>query len=232
MTPTQEMVSVLFEKDTLEKAKAQFKSRAEKTPIDGRDMSFRLFKTKYGNINLEMLCRDSKGMYFKPIGYYEFEKGGLLSSGNLTVTVLNEFKDDYNSVGEINPTNTEVKFMNIRQSGIIAAFSKETFNAAQEMYAEKENSSYQSYTTLLSNYRPNNDAQYDKRIQSNGLIVELFFCEKGYPQSFLDDKYGLDGPIGAYHRENGQFSVSPMVKHLDIYEEFMEMGLLTVFNGF
>lgn len=67
MTPTQEMVSVLFGKDTLDKAKTQFKSGAEKTPIDSRDMSFRLFKTKYGNINLEMLCRDNSGMYFKPI---------------------------------------------------------------------------------------------------------------------------------------------------------------------
>ena len=52
MTIKQEMVSVLFDKETVEKVKKQFSSSTEIVPIDARDMNFRLFKSKQGNINL------------------------------------------------------------------------------------------------------------------------------------------------------------------------------------
>ena len=232
MTPTQEMVSVLFEKDTLEKVKEQFKSGAEKTPIDSRDMSFRLFKTKYGNINLELMCRDNSGMYFKPIGFYEFEKGGFLSSGKLSVTIMNEFKDDYNSLNGISPSNVEVKFMNIRESGIIAAFSRETFEIVKEMYQLKANGLPQSVIDQIGPFPHLHAMQFDKSLNSNGLDIDLLFSFEGFPQCFLDDEYGVQGPFGAYFKDENGYSLSPMVEHKHNYDKFLQMGLLSVFNGF
>jgi len=232
MTPTQEMISVLFEKDTLEKTKAQFKSGAEKTPIDSRDMSFRLFKTNYGNINLEMLCRDTSGMYFKPIGFYEFEKGGFLSSENLTVTVLNEFKNDFESVSGINPSNINVKFMNIRESGIISAFSRETVEKVKEMYQLKANGLPQSVIDQIGPFPHLHAMQFDKSLNSNGLDIDLLFSMDGFPQCFLDDKYGVEGAIGVYLKNQNGFSLNPTVEHKSNFDKFHKMGLLSVFNGF
>src|ERR1017187_7117917 len=102
MTPVQDMVSVLFENETISKVKQQFKAGNQKISIDSRNMNFRLFKRNYGNINLELLCRDASGIYFKTIGYYEFEKGGFLSSGKLSVTILKEFEPDYKELKNSN----------------------------------------------------------------------------------------------------------------------------------
>lgn len=232
MTPTQEMTSVLFEKDTLEKVKAQFKSGAEKTPIDSRDMSFRLFRTKYGNINLEMLCRDNSGMYFKPIGFYKFEKGGFFSSGKLTVTVLNEFKDDYKSVSGINPTNTEVEFMGIRESAVIAAFSRETIEMVKEMYRLKANGLPQAVIDQIGPFPHLHAMQFDKSLNSNGLNIDLLFSMDGFPQCFLDDDYGVEGAFGAYIKNENGFSLNPTVEHKNNFDKFHQMGLLSAFNGF
>lgn len=232
MTPTQEMVSVLFEKDTLEKTKAQFKSGVEKTPIDSRDMSFRLFKTKYGNINLEMLCRDDKGMYFKPIGFYEFEKGGFLSSGKLIVTILNEFKDDYENMTGVNTSNVDVKFMDIKESAVISAFSRETVEKVKEMFQLKENGLPQSVIDRLGPFPHLHAMQFDKSLNSNGLNIDLLFSFEGYPQCFLDDEYQVQGAFGAYFKNENGYSLNPMAEHKSNYDKFHKMGLLSAFNGF
>lgn len=231
MTPTQEMVSVLFEKDTLKKAKTQFKEGIEKTPIDSHDMSFRLFKTSYGNVNLELICRDSTGIYLKPIGYYEFEKGGFLSSGKLTVTILNEFSEDYHSLNQINPNNVDVKFMNIKESGIIAAFSRETFEMVKEMYRLKSNGLPQSPIDRLSPFPDLQAMQFDKSLNSNGLNIDLLFSFDGYPQCFLDDEYGIQGAFGVYYKKENGYSLNPTVEHKFNFDKFHQMGLLSVFNG-
>jgi hypothetical protein len=225
MTTTQEMASVLFEKDTLEKVKAKFKSSAEKSPVTSRDISFRLFKAKYGNINLEMLIRDNSGMYFKPIGFYEFE------NNDLTVTVLNEFKDDYYSVDGINPLNVEVKFMNMRESALIAAFSRETFEKVKEMYRLMENGLPQSVIDQIGPFPHLHAMQFDKSLYSNGLKIDLLFSMDGFPQCFLDDEYGVQDAFGAYFKNENGYSLNPMFEHKGNYDKFYQMGLLSVFNG-
>ncbi|WZL88260.1 hypothetical protein VS868_11695 [Salinimicrobium sp. 3283s] len=232
MKTTQGIVSVLFEYDTLKKAKAQFKSGAEKTPIDSQDLSFRLLKTKYGNINLELLCRDNSGMYFKPVGFYEFEKGGFFSSGKLVVTVLNEFQEDYNSWSGTVPKNVlKVKFMNIRESGIIAAFSRETIETVKEMYRLKTKGLPQSVIDQIGPFPHLHAMQFDKSLNSNGLNIDLLFSMEGFPQCFLDDDYGVQGAFGAYFKNDNGYSLNPIIEHKTNYNKFYRMGLLSAYKG-
>lgn len=231
MTPTQEMVSVLFERATLNKAKAQFKSGPEKVSIDSRDMSFRLFKANYGNINLEMLCRDNSGMYFKPIGFYEFKKGGFFSSGKLVVTVLNEFEKDFKSLSQINSTNLTVKFLNLRESAILSAFSRETVNMVKEMYRLKAIGLPKTVIDQIGPFPHIHAMQFDKSLNSNGLNIDLLFSLEGFPQCFLDDDYGIEGAFGAYFKNDNGYSLNPTVEHKNNFDKFHKMGLFTAYNG-
>lgn len=217
MTTTQEMVSVLFEKDTLEKVKAQFISGAEKTPIDSRDMTFRLFKAKYGNINLELLCSDARGMFFKAIGFYQLE------NEKLTLTILNEFVKDYKSLPNLATSNINLKFMSIRESGIIGAFSRETVEKAIEIHQEKQSKQHFTHSELQ---------KYDKSLHSNGLKIDVLLAFDGNPQSYLDDAYEVNGAFGVYPLDERGLKLNPTVEHTNNYWKFYEMGLLSAFNGF
>ena len=231
MTPAQTMVSVLFEKNILDKAKAQFKSGPERVPVDSGDISFRLFKTKYGNINLEMLCRDNGGMFFKPIGFYEFEKGGFFSSGKLVITILHEFEEDFKKLRGINSTNLTVRFMNLRESAIVSAFSRETVNMVKEMYRLKAIGLPQTVIDQIGPFPHIHAMQFDKSLNSNGLNIDLLFSLEGFPQSFLDDDYGIEGALGAYFKNDNEFSLNPTVEHKNNFDRFHKMGLLTAYNG-
>ncbi|MBE7635129.1 hypothetical protein F7642_12430 [Tenacibaculum finnmarkense genomovar ulcerans] len=223
MTPTQEMVSVLFEKDTLEKVKAQFESGAEKIGMESRDMTFRLFKAKFGNINLELLCSDAKGMFFKTIGFYQLESDEFSSSEKLTLTILNEFVKDYKSLTNLTSSNISLKFMSIRESGIIGAFSRETVEQAIEILKEKQSEQHFTHAELQ---------KYDKSLHSNGLKIDVLLAFDGNPQSYLDDAYEVNGAFGIYLINEKGLKLNPTVEHTNNYWKFYEMGLLSAFNGF
>ena len=138
MTVTQEMTSVIFQKPTIESVKEQFNSKRQKFPIDTNSMNFRLFRTKSATINLELLCRDDMGYYFKPIGFYE-QKNGFLGGLNkkIEITLLNEFYNDYeyllkNHEITLHPTN--VKKLDIIFDFLIGAFSRESYSLALQMF--------------------------------------------------------------------------------------------------
>ena len=197
MTITESMVSVLFKTETIEKVRQQFKSNNERISIDCDGMNLRLFKATAGNINLELLCRDNGGMYFKPIGYYEFIKGGFLGMNNkLIVYLLKEFAPDYDKLTRngLSLTNlAEVKFLSLKENGLIAAFSRETIELVKIMFGNKDRSESQSDNSEQARqfrlYPHLRHVRLDEALISNGLKVDLLFCQEGYPQSFLDDEY-------------------------------------------
>jgi|GEM_PF-1278310 len=231
MTPTQEMILVLFEEATIKKSKAQFISGREITPVDSHDMNFRLFKAKYGNINLELLCRDDSGTFFKPIGFYEYEKGGFLSSGKLTITVLNEFVKDYKAVKGLDSSKFNVKLMGIRESGLIAAFSRETVELVKKMYQLKEKGLPQDVIDRIGPYPHLHDMQFDKSLMSNGLQIDLLFSFDGFPQCFLDDKYGVQGALAVYLKNQNGYSLNPTLEHKNNFDKFHQMSLLSALKG-
>jgi hypothetical protein len=235
MTITEEMVSVLFDKGTLTNVKQQFKSGKEKIPINSENMNFRLFKSEHGNINLELLCQDSNGMYFKPLGFYEFEKGGFFSSGKLSLTILNEFVDDYKNLknsNQISDNGINLIFMSIKESCLIAAFSRETIETIKIMYREKEIGVSKEAVAILGPFPHMHAMQFDKHIFSNGLKIDLLFSFDGSPQCFLDDEYKIDGAFGAYFKNANGFSLNPIVAYKSDFDKFSKMGLLTALNKF
>jgi hypothetical protein len=222
VTPGQEMVMTLFTKDTLDKVKKQFSSGTEKVPVDSFDMSFRLFKPKADNINLELLIQmpietgeeqDIPGigkgrmqktvMFFKPIGYFIQKKG--IFSNDLEVTVVKEFENDLDFLIKNNqvPSNIKTHKLSLEENAILASFSMEA-----AVRAEK----YE-----------------DDSFFANGLYCDIFMTFDGYPQVFLDDRHGLSGPIAAYLIREKK-SVNPMIEYKELFDRFNSMSLMTAFK--
>lgn len=222
MTPTQEMVMTLFTKDTLDKVKKQFSNGTEIVPVDSFDMSFRLFKPQTDNINLELLIQmpietgeeqDIPGigkgrmqktvMFFKPIGYFKQKKG--IFSNDLEVTVVKEFENDFDFLIKNNqvPSNIKTQKLSLEENAVLASFSMEAAIRAQK---------YE-----------------DDSFFANGLYCDIFMTFDGYPQVFLDDRHGLNGPIAAYLLRE-QNSVNPMIQYKELFDKFHSMSLMTAFK--
>jgi hypothetical protein len=222
MTPTQEMVITLFKTDTIDKVKKQFKNGIDKVPIESFDMSFRLFKPTPININLELLIQmpvetgeeqDFSGigrgriqknvMFFKPIGYFTQRKGFL--STDIEVTVLKEFENDLDFLIKNNkvPSNIKTNKLSLAENAVLASFSMEAL-----IHAEK----YE-----------------DASFFANGLYCDIFMTFDGFPQVFLDDRHGLEGPIAAYLLRE-QNSVNPVIHYKHLFDRFDSMSLLTAFK--
>lgn len=225
MTPTQEMVMTLFTKETIDKVKEQFKNGKEVISNDNFNMDFRLFKTTANTINLELLLflkpteigeeQNFPGiglgkmgrmtMVFKPIGY--FTQSNNLNSHDLEITILKEFEEDLDvliKTGKIQ-TNIKINKLNLKANALIAAFSIEA-----SIEAEK---------------------QKDVSFISNGLNCDIYLTHWGkYPQVFLNDKYGLEGPIAAYLNKDGQKSANPIIEYQELFNKLLSMSLLSVFK--
>ena len=218
MSIQKEMASVLMEKSTAKQALEQFKSGKEITPIDAHGMNFRLFKTKSNTINLELFMRDDSGMYFKPIGFFIKEDGGWFSSGNAVPTVLKEFESYAKAI------DSNVKTLSLLENATVAAFSRETVNMAKFMHQEYKNNPPSAALGLGGLVR------FDKNLESNGLALELMFCNQGYPQAYLEDQYGYSNPIGAYIMRPGSFDLHPMQTNKAEYDKLYRMSLLSTFD--
>jgi hypothetical protein len=222
MTPRQEMVMTLFTKTTIDKVKEQFKNGDEITSVDSFDISFRLFKPTPNFINLELLIQtpieageeqyiqgigrgrlEKSVMFFKPIGYFTQKKGFLTTE--LEVTILKEFENDLDYLlnsGKIS-SNIKIHKLTLEENAVLAAFSMEAANNAQK---------YE-----------------DASFIANGLYCDIFMTFEGFPQVFLDDRYGLNGPIAAYLIKE-QNSVKPIVRFKELFDKFYAMSLLTAFK--
>lgn len=222
MTPSQEMVMTLFTKETIDKVREQFKSGIEIVPNESFDMNFRLFKPKANNINLELLIQmpidtgeiqDVPGigrgriqrtvMFFKVIGFFTLKKGFF--SSDIEVTILNEFESDFDLLvkeGKI-PANINTHKLSLKENAVLAAFSMEAAKHAQK---------YE-----------------DASFKANGLYCDIYMTFEGFPQVFLDDRYGLNGPIAAYLIRE-QNSVNPIVQYKELFDKYNEMSLMTAFK--
>jgi hypothetical protein len=219
MNATQEMVSTLFTPAIIEQVKKQFRDKTEKVPIDSFGMSFRLFLSKYGNINLELLIQmpaeegayqniegfgrgiiQKNVMFFKPIGFFSLKKGFFTNT--LEITILKEFEKDFNILlkdGKI-PSSIKVNTLTLQENAVLAAFSMEAYLKAEKY----EDSSF----------------------SANGLYCDMFMTFEGYPQVFLDDRHGIDGPIAAYLlREKN--TINPIMEYQNTFNMFSDMSLLT-----
>lgn len=124
MTIKEQFVKTLFNKNTLEKVKEQFKNGTEIIPVDEFDMNFRLLLSK-DIINLELLTVSEFGYYFKPIGFYD---------QNNNVFILKEFETDVKNLIENKEISTDKNILklSIEQNAVIGAFSIEAYIKAKK----------------------------------------------------------------------------------------------------
>ena len=199
-----QITSVLFEKEVTLKANQQFQTKNKITSInDIQNMDFRLFLSDAGTINLELLVRDDYGIYFKPIGYYEFE-GNTISS----VYVLKEFEETYNSIkNNIDGSlSNKVRFLDIESNSYIAVCSREVSNIAKGIL----NGSIPSPTQIIS----------------NGIEIHIFSYPMGIFMGTVearveDENIELAEDIFVFYTKNELKCID------DLYYILMEKGLLS-----
>ncbi|OFX56667.1 MAG: hypothetical protein A2046_08045 [Bacteroidetes bacterium GWA2_30_7] len=243
MTPTQEMVMTLFTKQTIDKVKEQFKTGKEIVSNESFDMTFRLFKSKSDNINLELLIQmplvigqeeDIPGigklrkqknvMFFKPIGFY-------ILKNEIEITILKEFEDDFDFLMNSNqiPGNFSIHKLSLQENAVLAAFSMDSAIQAISVLKEVQQKG------MLPEFRDGMiippTLKYDRKLKANGLKSELIMTFDGTPQFHLDDSYGLNGAIAAYISTQTGFSINPIIKYKELFDRFNIMSLMTAFKN-
>lgn len=247
MTIQEEMQLALFNPDVIQRVQSLFSENKEILPIDLPNMSCRLFKSKRGNINIETQSRitlpqenyQQKNLgevdfhktvvFFKPFGFYS-----KTPTGELIVNILNEFSREYENLKASNKfhINLLTKKLSLEENAVIAAFSQETFSYANLIFEELLEKGF--VPEFVDGRMIPGNLRYDKKLTSNGMDCELLMSFDGYPQFFLDDKYGFGGQaIGAYLKKdlkNKTIDICPTLPFKDLFDKLHLMGLLTAFK--
>ena len=215
-----ELLRDLFNPETKRNALRMFENGfqhngfTDRLPLNSQDFTLRLFKPTGTFVNFEFLVSSKTGRYFKPIAL-------INSTGD--INLFDELKDSYNINKGTYANNNKVKFLTTENNAVISAFSKETYELATDILTTFRNDPQKP--TMLGGL-----TKYDREIYVNGMDCELIFCNQYYPQFFLDDKYGINGHIGAYIPIEGGINVAPAVAYKQTYDNMIRMGLLTAFS--
>lgn len=209
-----EMLGLLFGNTTIIKAKNQKLTNAEEQSIDTNQISFRLYLSKKGNINLEFMGQDQFGYYFKPIGFYTFSGDNKIES----IFILKEFEESYEEIESNISEDLKkiVKFLSLEENTYIAMCSRETSNVVRNMF---DSPKYGVMNHMLpSKFQVEN-------IMSNGLQILIKTSMMGALEANLnDDENELDEEVIVMFQKNNGISMhcqEPM------YHKLFEMGLFS-----
>ena len=199
-----EITSVLFEKEVILKANQQFQNKNKIVSVNNlQNMDFRLFLSDAGTINLEVLVRNNYGLYFKPVGYYEFKENTISN-----IYVLKEFEEAYNNIkNDIDDNlNNKVKFLDIESNSYIAVCSMDVLNIAKGILNESISSPVQ--------------------IVSNGIEIEISIYQMGVFEevveaTVIDENYEAEEEIFVLYTKNELKCVD------SLYYSLREKGLLS-----
>lgn len=212
----QTFVEVLFSTNTIQNAQNLKNSENNRTAIDHNGIPFRLQKSKAGNINLEVFFQDQKGMFYKPIGFYEFDGFGKI----LEIYILNEFVETFNKLKYNLPNTDKVKFLNLLDNVYIALGSREVGNTVTAMFNSP-------------NYSEYNHMDFTKRqfqsIEVNGLKVDVKTSMMGALEAVYDDENdNFNEDILVMFQNNNGISIHSSERE---YQNMMNKGLLSIFNA-
>lgn len=209
-----EMLLVLFDKNTIIKVKEQLISKTKKIPIDRYNMNFRLFLSKSGNINLELLAQNDLGMYFKPIGFYEMQ------NDNLTITILKEFENSYEKYKKHFNIKSKVNYLTLKENSFIAAGSRDVVSIIMKMFNSPKYNKHMPPS--IENFQSEN-------IISNGLKINIRTSMMGALETNLDDdNYELDDNLLIMYQNNNGISLHSVDKE---YNDMVDKELLSAFKG-
>lgn len=226
MNIKEQFVTVLFDENVHKKALQMFDSNFESNGFKDRllldlfDISFRLYKPTSTYVNVEFLASTRIGNYYHPIGF--IDKDG-------SIYIINEFSKEYNKLKSENKIKGIAKQLSTKLNALIAAFSIQTVEYVLRVFDEFSEFGWNE--KIENGIMTSPLVRYDKHYDCNGYICDLLFCMEGYPQFFLDDDYGLKGPIGAYiKQEDGGISFHPMVDYKEHFDKLNQFKLLTAFT--
>ncbi len=205
-----EMTQVLFQTDTVNKAKNQSQTKTQKVPVDTKDISFRLFLSESNNVNLELLGRDDYGFYFKPIGYYTFDNFGEIKN----IYILKEFENAYESIKSSidNKLIGLVKFLSLEENTYIGLCSRETSNLAKQMFNSPK---YDMMNHMFL------DKFQVQNIFSNGLTIQVRTSMMGALEAGLnDDNFELEEDTFVMYQNNDGISLHCQEQtYMDLYNK-------------
>jgi len=232
MSIKKEMTKALFHEETLNTVQKMLTGIIDREifPLENYDMMMRLFYSSGETINLEVITSSSSGYrYCKPIGYYTRE------NDLFQLHILKEFEKEAEvlEISKLLPEAFTLRKLSLKENAIIAAFSMETVVTALQAIKEKQNGNDQSgFNSELGIMIPEGaqNMQYDKSLMANGLKLELLMSMENYPQSYLDDEYNFEGPIGAYRPNSGGLNIDPIVGLENTFDRLKNMSLLSAFK--
>lgn len=213
----QTFVEVLFSNETIQKAQNLRDSENDRIAIDKNGIPFRLQKARTGNINLEVFFQDQKGMFYKPIGFYEFDILGKVSE----IYILNEFVETFNKTKNNLQNIDKAKFLNLLDNVYIALGSREVGNTVTAMFNSP-------------NYSEYNHMDFSKRqfqsLEINGLKVDVKTSMMGALEAVYDDEnddFNGEDMLVMFQNNNG-ISIHSSERE---YQNMMNKGLLSIFNA-
>lgn len=210
-------VEVLFSDETINKVENLKTSSNDKNAIDEDGITFRIQKARSGNINLEVFFQDQNGMFYKPIGFYQFDNSARVSE----IYIINEFVETFNNIKH-NLSNTEkAKTLNLLDNVYIALGSREVGNTVSAMFNSP-------------NYSEFNHMDFTKRqfesVKVNGLNIDVKTSMMGSLEAVYDDQNDdFDGEdmLVMFQKNNG-ISIHCSERE---YQNMHLKGLLSIFNG-
>ncbi|MBN8623568.1 MAG: hypothetical protein J0L47_10670 [Flavobacteriales bacterium] len=136
----QEMIEVLFLRNTILKAKELRNFDLNSSNLSYNGFDFRLLKAPAGNINLEVFLQDQFGNYYKPIGYYDFGT----TNDILQICILNEFLEAFKQIypNIDSDLSEKARTLNLLDNVFIALGSREVGNTVKEMFNSPNYSPY------------------------------------------------------------------------------------------
>ena len=129
---------------------------------------------------------------------------------HLELTILNEYQNKIEELKNLGLIRRDLQYKScsLIYNSLIAAFSMETCLTAKKFV--------------------------DSSIISNGLEIDLLLThDKEYVQSYLNNKYNVDGILGAYMKVIGDeddLSLNPSLEHKQIFDLLYRKQLLTAYN--
>lgn len=209
-------VEVLFSTETISQAEILKKSSKDRSAIDEKGIAFRLEKSNARNINLEVFFQDQKGMFYKPIGFYEFDNLGKVSE----IYVLNEFVNVFNEIKNKLENSNKSKFLNLLDNVYIALGSREVENTVSAMFNSP-------------NYSENNHLDFSKRqfqaLVANGLEIRVKTSMMGALEAvYKDDNDDFNEDMLVMFQNHNGISIHSSERE---YHNILNKGLMSIFKS-
>lgn len=232
-TPLQEMIFTLLSSSTVAKATEAFKQK-KIINFEAFEIDYILNPVSENCVILEIgvmmpnASKPEKATRHIPvrqvIGVFSFSKGFFSTTVSLQIPY--KFWDEYESMKKASQIkhSFSVTAFSLTENAVIAALSIEAFIAASESYiAQKkilEGGRLAFFRTPM-----------DINFTSNGFVCDMIMANEGYPQFFLDDQYGLNGPVAVYLlKKGGDIEFSLLPQYNELVHKLKTQQLLTIFE--